>query len=202
MTLPRTKAARQQRVVELLSHHEIRSQSDLARLLADDGVAVTQATLSRDLDELGAVRVRTSDGHLVYAVAPEGGGRAAMASEEEHAAMERMVRRLGELLVSADHSGNLVVLRTPPGGAHFLASSIDHSLLRTVIGTIAGDDTVLLVTRDPAGGASVAADLLAAAEGARAGLGPAADHAGPRVTENTAEHSTGDIPGSMKQGSN
>lgn len=169
MTLPRTKVARQQRVLELLARHEVRSQSELARLLAEDGVAVTQATLSRDLDELGAVRTRTSDGHLVYAVAPEGGARAAVATEEEHAAMERMVRRLGELLVSADHSANLVVLRTPPGGAHFLASAIDHSLLRTVIGTIAGDDTVLLVTRDPDGGSVVAADLLAAAERARTG---------------------------------
>lgn len=202
MTLPRTKAARQQRVVELLAHHEIRSQSDLARLLADDGVAVTQATLSRDLDELGAVRVRTADGHLVYAVAPEGGARAAVASEEEHAAMERMVRRLGELLVSADHSGNLVVLRTPPGGAHFLASSIDHSLLRTVIGTIAGDDTVLLVTRDPGGGASVAADLLAAAEGARVGIGPAPSHTAAHITGNTPESTSGDTSGPMEQGSN
>lgn len=170
MTLPRTKAARQQRVIELLAHHEVRSQAALAGLLADDGVAVTQATLSRDLDELGAVRVRTSDGHLVYAVAPEGGARAAVASEEEHAAMERMARRLGELLVSADHSGNLVVLRTPPGGAHFLASAIDHSLLRSVIGTIAGDDTVLLVTREATGGPVVAAELLATAERVRASL--------------------------------
>ena len=148
MTLPRTKAARQQRVIELLGRHEIRSQSELARLLVADGVDVTQATLSRDLDELGAVRVRTSDGHLAYAVPPEGGARASVASEEEHAALERMVRRLAELLVSADHSGNLVVLRTPPGGAHFLASSIDHSLLSTVIGTIAGDDTVLAICAD------------------------------------------------------
>lgn len=170
MTLPRTKAARQQRVIELLGRHEIRSQSELARLLVADGVDVTQATLSRDLDELGAVRVRTSDGHLAYAVPPEGGARASVASEEEHAALERMVRRLAELLVSADHSGNLVVLRTPPGGAHFLASSIDHSLLSTVIGTIAGDDTVLLVTREPDGGAAVADELLVAAERARSGL--------------------------------
>jgi transcriptional regulator of arginine metabolism len=91
-----------------------------------------------------------------------------------------MVRRLAELLVSADHSGNLVVLRTPPGGAHFLASSIDHSLLSTVIGTIAGDDTVLLVTREPDGGATVADELLAAAERARSGLDSPTDlPAGP-----------------------
>ena len=172
MTVPRTKAARQQRIVELLTAHEVRSQADLARLLASDGVEVTQATLSRDLDELGAVRVRTTDGHLVYAVAPEGGSRVLVPAGEDHAAMERLTRRLGELLVSADHSSNLVVLRTPPGGAHFLASAIDHSLLNSVIGTIAGDDTVLLVTQGADGGAQVANELLAAAESARAESAP------------------------------
>lgn len=167
MTVPRTKAARQQRIVDLLGTHEVRSQAELARLLAADAVDVTQATLSRDLDELGAVRVRTADGHLVYAVAPEGGERSVVAAVEDHAAMERLSRRLGELLVSADSSANIAVLRTPPGGAHFLASAIDHSLLADVIGTIAGDDTVLLVTKDPDGGSTVANDLLAAAERAR-----------------------------------
>jgi transcriptional regulator of arginine metabolism len=172
MTMPRTKAARQQRIIEILGANEVRSQADLARILAADDVDVTQATLSRDLDELGAVRVRTSDGHLVYAVASEGGSRVLAVADEEHAAMERLTRRLGELLVSADHSANLAVLRTPPGGAHFLASAIDHSLLRSVIGTIAGDDTVLLVTQSPDGGAAVASDLLAAAESARSESSP------------------------------
>ncbi len=167
MTVPRTKAARQQRIIDLLTAHEVRSQADLARLLAGDDVDVTQATLSRDLDELGAVRVRTADGHLVYAVAPEGGSRVLVPAGDGHAAMERLTRRLGELLVSADHSANLVVLRTPPGGAHFLASAIDHSLLTSVIGTIAGDDTVMLVTKSPNGAAALAAELLAAAESAR-----------------------------------
>ena len=167
MAVAKTKAARQQRIIDLLTTHEVRSQADLARLLAGDDVDVTQATLSRDLDELGAVRVRTSDGHLVYAVAPEGGARVLAAAGEDHAGMERLTRRLGELLVSADHSANLVVLRTPPGGAHFLASAIDHSLLTSVIGTIAGDDTVMLVTKSPDGGSVVAAELLTAAESAR-----------------------------------
>jgi transcriptional regulator of arginine metabolism len=166
MTLPKTKAARQQRIIELLSTHDVRSQADLARHLAADAVDVTQATLSRDLDELGAVRVRGEDGHLVYAVAPEGGSRIVV-SAEDHAALDRLNRRLGELLVAADHSANLVVLRTPPGGAHFLASAVDHSLLTSVIGTVAGDDTVILVTKDPRGGARVATELLDAAERAR-----------------------------------
>ena len=167
MTIARTKAARQQRIVDLLNLHEVRSQAELARLLAADAVDVTQATLSRDLDELGAVRVRTASGHLVYAVAPEGGSRVVVAASEEPAAMERLSRRLGELLVSADASGNIVVLRTPPGGAHFLASAIDHSILSTVIGTVAGDDTVLLVTADASGGHDVAQQLLEIADSAR-----------------------------------
>ncbi|MCZ3389136.1 MAG: arginine repressor [Actinomycetia bacterium] len=179
MTVPKTKAARQQRIIDLLTAHEVRSQADLARLLAGDDVDVTQATLSRDLDELGAVRVRTADGHLVYAVAPEGGSRVLVPAGEDHAAMERLTRRLGELLVSADHSANLVVLRTPPGGAHFLASAIDHSLLTSVIGTIAGDDTVMLVAKSPDGGAVVAAELLAAAESARTESLPSPSPASP-----------------------
>lgn len=168
MTVARTKTARHQRIVALLGRHPVHSQSELARLLSDDGVTVTQATLSRDLDELGAVRVRTGDGHLVYAVPAEGGDPTPRPAGDESAGMDRLARRLGELLVSADSSANLVVLRTPPGGAHFLASAVDHSLLEAVIGTIAGDDTVLLVTRDPTGGAQLATDLLDLAERARA----------------------------------
>lgn len=167
MTVPKTKAARHQRIVDLLNSHAVRSQADLARFLSHDGLAVTQATLSRDLDDLGAVRVRTSDGHLVYAVPAEGGDLTLSAAAEESAALERLNRRLGELLVSADASANLVVLRTPPGAAHFLASAIDHGLLTGVIGTIAGDDTVMLVTRKASGGPQVATQLLKRAERAR-----------------------------------
>lgn len=104
MTVPKTKAARLQRIVDLLNTHVVRSQSELAQLLSVDGVEVTQATLSRDLDELGAVRVRTPDGQLVYAVPAEGGDLRLSAAVEEHAALERLNRRLGELLVSAESS--------------------------------------------------------------------------------------------------
>jgi transcriptional regulator of arginine metabolism len=167
VTVPKTKAARQQRIIDLLARHPVRSQSELADLLETDGVVVTQATLSRDLDDLAAVRVRASDGHLVYAVPGEGGESVLQAAPEEQATVGRLTRRLGDLLVSAEASANLVVLRTPPGGAHFLASAIDHSLLTDVIGTIAGDDTVLLVTQDPLGGQQVSEDLLKQAEHAR-----------------------------------
>jgi transcriptional regulator of arginine metabolism len=166
VTVARSKSARQQRIVDLLNAHAVRSQSDLARLLRADDVVVTQATLSRDLDELGAVRVRHGDGQLVYAVPGEGGDPRPRPAADE-AGVERLARRCAELLVSAEVSANLVVLRTPPGAAQFLASAIDHSLLPTVLGTIAGDDTVLLVTREPNGGADVVASLLDLADPTR-----------------------------------
>ena len=113
---------------------------------------VTQATLSRDLVELDAVKVRSASGALVYAVPAEGGDRRPARRRETAAATTRLARLCGELLVSADASANLVVLRTPPGAAQFLASAFDKADLGDVLGTIAGDDTVLVIGRDPAGG--------------------------------------------------
>lgn len=178
MTVARSKVARQQRIVDLLGAHAVRSQSDLARLLAADGLAVTQATLSRDLDELGAVRVRHGDGQLVYAVAGEGGDPRPRPAADE-AGLERLTRRCAELLVSVEASANLVVVRTPPGAAQFLASAVDHSLLPAVLGTIAGDDTVLLVTREPTGGHDVVAFLL---DLAAHGRGPSRSESDQGVT--------------------
>jgi transcriptional regulator of arginine metabolism len=149
VTQPLTKVARQQRIVDLVRSTPVRSQNELARLLAESGVAVTQATLSRDLEELGATKVRRPDG-LVYAVDPDG------AAVDQ----DRLARILADLLVSADPSANLVVLRTPPGGAHFLASAVDRAGLADVIGTVAGDDTVLVVTRRANGGAALARTLV------------------------------------------
>ncbi|MFN8148008.1 MAG: arginine repressor [Candidatus Nanopelagicales bacterium] len=164
MTSPHTKAARHARIVDLLEHHEVTSQARLAELLADDGHAVAQATLSRDLDELGAVKVARSDGASVYAVPGEGGDTSPVGAVAYEAALTRLTRVAGDVLVSAESSANLVVLRTPPGAAQFLASAIDHTVLPSVLGTVAGDDTVLLVARDPDGGAEVAAAMLALAE--------------------------------------
>ncbi|WP_082566058.1 arginine repressor [Arthrobacter sp. Soil782] len=157
---PTTKIARQARITALLTAQSVRSQSELAELLADDGLQVAQATLSRDLVELGAVRVRGKDGALVYAVPGEGGGRAPQSGVTQEILDSRLSRLCGELLVTAEASGNLVVLRTPPGAANFLALAIDHSVMPSVLGTIAGDDTILLVSRDPSGGAEVAARFL------------------------------------------
>jgi transcriptional regulator of arginine metabolism len=165
---PLTKAARQARIGELLESRPVASQTELGRLLGAAGVAVTQATLSRDLDELGAVKVRTSVG-LTYALPPEGGPRAGT----PEAVDARLSRLLEELLVSAEAAGGLVVLRTPPGGAHLLGSALDRAGLPEVAGTVAGDDTVLLITRQPpakAGPAdALAARLLRLAEGRQQG---------------------------------
>lgn len=165
-SIPATKAARHRRIVELLNRSPVHSQNELAKLLGDDGLAVTQATLSRDLDELGAVRIRDVDGSLVYAVPAEGGDRTPRAPEPG-APQAKLARIAEELLVSAEASANLVVLRTPPGAAQFFASAVDQAASSDLLGTIAGDDTVLVITRDPNGGAAIAAYFLSLAQGAK-----------------------------------
>lgn len=159
-SVPTTKAARHARISRVITNGAIRSQSQLLEVLADAGIQVTQATLSRDLMELRALKVHTVDG-LVYTLPPEGGeyhaGR--QSGQEAHLA-QRLARLAAEVLVSADSSGNLAVLRTPPGAAQFFASAIDQSVLPDVLGTIAGDDTVLVIARDIDGAAGVVDRLL------------------------------------------
>jgi transcriptional regulator of arginine metabolism len=154
---PATKAARQARITELLTSRAVTSQVELGRLLAEAGMQVTQATVSRDLEELGAVKTRTAAG-MVYALPPEGHARGHSPQDVD----ARLARLLEELLVSAEATGGMVVVRTPPGGAHFLASALDHAGLPDVAGTIAGDDTILLITRDPAAPPTAPAESLAA----------------------------------------
>ncbi|HET6624896.1 MAG TPA: arginine repressor [Nocardioidaceae bacterium] len=164
-SIPMTKGARQQRIVEILGRHQVRSQTELADLLAEAGVSVTQATLSRDLVELDAVKVRIASGALVYAVPSEGGDRTPHAGGETMASEARLARLLAELLVSADASANMALLRTPPGAAQFLASAFDRAEIGSILGTIAGDDTVLVISREPTGGEALAQRLLAMANG-------------------------------------
>ena len=156
MTSPTTRTARHARIVDLIREKAIRSQTELADLLAGEGVQVTQATLSRDLEELGAVKVRgTAGGPAVYLI-PEDGTPVIRQAEQAPA---RLLRLLRELLTGVDSSGNIAVLRTPPGAAHFLASALDRAGLTDVVGTIAGDDTILVVARDATGGKVLAAKL-------------------------------------------
>ncbi|GAB3236235.1 arginine repressor [Glycomyces halotolerans] len=157
MNQPTSKAARQARIVELISSRSIHSQTELQNLLADGGIDATQATLSRDLEELGAVKVRGTDGGpAVYSIFPEGD----RPLRDAEAPPDRLQRLLRELLVSADHSANLAVLRVPPGAAQYMASAIDRSGLADVIGTIAGDDTIAVIARNGVTGLQVAEQML------------------------------------------
>jgi len=142
------RSGRQSLIRGLVETREISSQSELAELLTEEGITVTQGTLSRDLVEIGAVRTRGSQGTLVYAIAED---------VPDPMAMARLAKLSSEVLLSAEASANLVVLKTPPGAAQYFASAIDKSASPDLLGTIAGDDTVLLITREPDGGAAVAA---------------------------------------------
>jgi transcriptional regulator of arginine metabolism len=203
---PMTKAARQAQIADILTRARVRSQEELAELLAQRGVKVAQATLSRDLEELGAVRLRGTGGTLVYALPGDPGGPGSrpgglpgspaesppappaspgpigppgpaaspgpagswpgawLSGRAEEGASSALARVGPELLLSAEASANLVVLRTPAGAAQFLASAIDHAGWPSILGTVAGDDTVLVITRQPAGGNEVAESLLRLAE--------------------------------------
>ena len=147
----RTRVARQARIVELITQRAVHSQSELLALLEAEGIGSTQATLSRDLDELGAVKLRGADGGTPVYVIPDDGSPV----RGIEGGTARLARLLWELLVSADASGNLAVLRTPPGAAHYLASALDRAALHDVVGTIAGDDTLLVVAREPRTGAEL-----------------------------------------------
>jgi transcriptional regulator of arginine metabolism len=159
MTVSTSRAARQQRIVEILASTPVRSQTELLDHLAADGIEVTQATLSRDLVDVGAERVRVGK-NLVYAVPGEGGDRRVRAAPDVEERVTRLQSRCNELLVSAEHSANLVILRTPPGAASFLASALDHAGLEGVLGTIAGDDTIMVVTAGDARSRAVVDRLL------------------------------------------
>lgn len=163
MTGPMTKTARHARIVEVVRSRAVHSQTELVELLAGAGVQVTQATLSRDLEELGAMKVRAASG-AVYLIPEDGEPIPRRTLPDGSASTERaparLVRLLRELVTGADASGNLAVLRTPPGAAQFLASVLDRSGVPEVVGTIAGDDTVLVVAREPIGGAELAKLLM------------------------------------------
>jgi transcriptional regulator of arginine metabolism len=142
------KTQRQHRIARILETAAVTSQGHLVELLAGEGIVATQATLSRDLEELGAIKVRVSGGETVYAI-PE--------LPKDRVAPEEQLRRvLADWVVEVAHSANLVVVRTPPGSAHVVASALDRAGVEGVIGTVAGDDTLLLVVAERTGGAKVA----------------------------------------------
>ena len=147
-----SKARRQHLVSRLLGEYEVTSQDQLVDLLATEDVTATQATVSRDLEEIGAVRVRVPGvDRLVYAVAE--------LPRDQVAPADHLRRVLGEWVVEVSFAHNLVVLRTPPGSAHVVASALDRSGLEKVLGTVAGDDTVLVVPAESATARQVAGML-------------------------------------------
>lgn len=150
--------ARRAKIVSLIQSGEVHSQVQLVRLLDRLGFAVTQATVSRDLEDMGAVRGRNAQGEMIYQL-PSG----------EVQSLTRAAFLPSELILSVEASGNIAVVRTPPGGAQLLASSLDsaasHGQLHSVIGTIAGDDTVLVIARKSDGGAALAKELRSIAQG-------------------------------------
>ena len=146
-----SKVQRQQTIARLIEQHQVSNQPQLVELLAAEGITATQATVSRDLEDLGAVKVRVPGGATVYAV-PE-------FAPERVAPLEQLRRVMGEWVAEVTHSGSLVVVRTPPGCAHVVASALDRSGLEGLLGTVAGDDTMLCVATESVGGADLARTL-------------------------------------------
>ena len=145
------KPQRQYRVSRLLAEHSVTSQGQLVDLLAAEGIAATQATVSRDLEDLGAIKVRVGGGESAYAI-PE-------LPSQQRAPEDHLRRVFSEWVVEVAHSGNLVVLRTPPGSAHVVASALDRSDLPGVLGTVAGDDTLVVIVAEGTSGATMATTL-------------------------------------------
>jgi transcriptional regulator of arginine metabolism len=145
------KPQRQHRIARLLEEQVVSSQVQLVELLATDGVMATQATVSRDLEELGAVKVRIPGGQMAYAIPEQ--------AKEQPVAEDHLRRVLGEFVVEVSTSANIVVLRTPPGSAHVVARALDRTGLPDMIGTVAGDDTIIVVAAESVSGKELGSRL-------------------------------------------
>ena len=150
-----SKHQRQHRVARLLAGHVVTSQEQLVGLLDDEGIESTQATVSRDLDDLGAVKVRVPGAESMYAIPEHPADRVVP--------IDQLRRVMGEWVVDVGYSGNLVVLRTPPGSAHVVASALDRTGIEGSIGTVAGDDTLMVVAAEGTTGEQLATALRALA---------------------------------------
>ncbi len=144
-----SKFDRQGAILRLVRDHSLATQAEVAEALRAEGYDAVQTTVSRDIAQLGLVKVRSVDGRLVYALP---GAADLTRLSELTAALRRWTLSLAE-------SGNLVVVRTPPGCANALAQAIDAARLADVTGTLAGDDTILVVAREGLAGADLAAEL-------------------------------------------
>ena len=145
-----TKAQRQQALVRIIETKEVSSQNELRTMLAKEGITATQVTISRDLEEVGAVKVRSSQGDTIYAIASFEPAR--------RATNDQLRRVMSEWVAEVSHSGNMVILRTPPGCAHVVASAP-----KGLLGTVAGDDTIMCVATEAVGGKKLSVELRALA---------------------------------------
>jgi len=145
------KTQRQHLIARLIESQVIANQQALVDHLASEGVIATQATVSRDLEDLGAIKVRMPGGESAYAIPA--------LPKEQRAPEDHLRRVFGDWVVEVAASDNLVVIRTPPGSAHVVASALDRSGLPGILGTVAGDDTILIVVAADVGGATIAAQL-------------------------------------------
>jgi transcriptional regulator of arginine metabolism len=145
------KTQRQHLVAKLIEAQPVGNQAQLVELLAAEGVVATQATVSRDLDDLGAIKIRVPGGESAYAIPA--------LPKEQRAPEDHLRRVFGDWVVEVGHSANLVVVRTPPGSAHVVASALDRAGVADVVGTVAGDDTILVIVDESVGGAAVAERL-------------------------------------------
>lgn len=143
-----TKTQRQHRIGELIEIEVISTAAQLVTRLNAEGITATQATVTRDLQDLGTIKVRDEYGARRII--------AATASKVSHAPLDYLRRMMGEWVVSVESSENLVVVRTPPGCAHVVASALDRSAIDGVLGSVAGDDTILVIAHEKRGGLSLA----------------------------------------------
>jgi transcriptional regulator of arginine metabolism len=146
-----TKTQRQHRIAQILSSSAVTSQAQLVGILRADGISATQATVSRDLVELGVVKVRDGGGARTLALPS--------AASSLRAQPEHLRRVLSDWVVDVSSAGPLVVVKTPPGCAHVVASALDRGVIEGTLGTVAGDDTILVVVDDRMGGAAMAKKL-------------------------------------------
>ncbi len=150
-----TKAQRQQALVRIIETKEVSSQNELRTMLAKEGITATQVTISRDLEEVGAVKVRSSQGDTIYAIASFEPAR--------RATSDQLRRVMSEWVAEVSYSGNMVILRTPPGCAHVVASALDRAAPKGLLGTVAGDDTIMCVATEAVGGKKLSVELRALA---------------------------------------
>jgi transcriptional regulator of arginine metabolism len=144
-----SKFDRQGAILRLVQQHGLSTQEELAEALRQEGLNAVQATISRDIAQLGLVKVRDDDGRLVYA----------LPGAADLDRLSELTSALRRWAVSLDPSANFLVVRTPPGHANALARAIDEARLPDVIGTIAGDDTIMVIAREGVEGAAVEREL-------------------------------------------